>query len=184
MRAGAHYSLWTIRLAAHQRPGWEPARPLTGMVNQAQRAGRRPLGNVQCGRSTQENREVLVVEVSRGSPEGGTVEASMARGFRAAVDPRHQPGGLWPAPWESQPFPWASTARNANGTPRFPALGWADAPGERVARFPFPPPQTIETSLRRTTCSPAVTPFAAVSGPVSDTLSTEMLIAEGGRLFE
>ena len=88
MRAGAHYSLWTIRLAAHQGPGWEPARPLTGMVNQAQRAGRRPLGNVQCGRSTQENREVLVVEVGRGSPEGGTVGASsMAKGLRAAVDP-------------------------------------------------------------------------------------------------
>ena len=84
----ARYSLWIVRLAAHWRPGWEPARLLTGMVNQAQRAGWRPLGNVQCGRSTQENREVLVVEVGRGSPEGGTVGASsMAKGLRAAVDP-------------------------------------------------------------------------------------------------
>ena len=119
----------TIRLAAHQRPDWEPARPLTEMVDQAQRSGRRPPGNVQGRRATQEDREVLVVEVSRDSPGDGTVVASpRARGFRAAVGPLHQPGGLWPAPWESQPFPWASTARNANGTPRFPALGWADAP--------------------------------------------------------
>ena len=64
--------------------GWEPARLLAGMVNPAQRAGWRPLGecavrapdprkqggplgNVQCGRSTQENMEVLVVKGGRSS---------------------------------------------------------------------------------------------------------------------
>ena len=131
----------TIRLAAHQRPDWEPARPLTEMIDQAQRSGRQPPEDVQCRRATQEDREVLVVEVSRDSPGEGTVVASpRARGFRAAVGPLHQPGGLWPAPWESQPFPWAPTARNANGTLRFPALGWADAPwgtGGTVS-FSFP----------------------------------------------
>ena len=159
----------TIRLAAHQRPDWEPARPLTEMVDQAQRAGRRPPGDVQGRRATQEDREVLVVEVSRGSPEEGTVVASpIARGFRAAVDPLHQPGGLWPAPWESQPPSHGHRPRETPTERRVspPSVG-RTPPGERVARFPFPPPQTIETSLRRTTCFPAVTPFATVSGPPS-----------------
>ena len=57
----------------------------------------------------------------------------------------------------------AKNQRNA----AFPRPRSGRRPWERVARFPFPSLQTIETSLRCTTCFPAVTPFATVSGPPS-----------------
>ena len=178
----------TIRLAAHQRPDWEPARPLTEMIDQAQRSGRQPPEDVQCRRATQEDREVLVVELSRDPPGEGTVVASpRARGFRAVVGPLHQPGGPWPAPWEGLP---PSHGHRPHETPteyRAPPPSVGQTPPEgRVAWFPFPPPQTSETSLRRTACSPAVTRLLGdVRSPVSDALPTETLVTEGiGSLSE
>ena len=140
VRAGARYGLWTIRLAAHRRPGWEPARPLTGMVNQARRAGRRPLGNVQCERSTQENREGLVVKVGRGSPEGGTVRASsMAKGLRAAVDPclgRVDSGR--PVGRSALPMGTDRAKRQRNAAFPRPRLGRRPWGAGGAVSFPFP----------------------------------------------
>ena len=178
----------TIRLAAHQRPDWEPARPLTEMIDQAQRSGRQPPEDVQCRRATQEDREVLVVELSRDPPGEGTVVASpRARGFRAAVGPLHQPGGPWPAPWEGLPPSHGHRPHEAPTEYRVPPPSVGQTPpGGRVAWFPFPPPQTSETSLRRTACSPAVTRLLGdVRSPVSDALPTETLVTEGiGSLSE
>ena len=99
-----------------------------------------PLGNVQCGRSTQENREVLVVKVGRGSPEGRTVRASsMAKGLRAAVDPcigRVDPGRPVGRPALPMGTDRAKHQRNA-AFPR-PRLGRRPWGAGGAVSFPFP----------------------------------------------
>ena len=159
----ARHSLWIVRLAAHWRPGWEPARLLTGMVNQAQRAGWRPLGNVQCGRPTQENREVPWGMCSAGARPRKT-------------------GRSWSSKWVGVPM--GTTARNTNGTPRFPALGRADAPGSGWRGFLSLPSRQLKPPLGAPHASPQLPLSRRYPGPLLGYPFDRDVHSRRSRLFE